>query len=274
MTNFSKILNFQNNLAQGKEAMAKTFAGQLFKSSPWFFHQLKNNELQEQNSEAIKIEVTEEIIAPEEKTIGQVVDQMVDYVHTKASEENTETVTLTNGQALVGKSANTQTESKEIEPVESPQDLVVDKETPHAKVAFVGEIPKDFNSDHPNIDLLSKMIGAMKLEEGSWQRLFLEKSLEEEALKHQEDSLFMHLHQSEVKVVVSLGAFATNLLMGKRERLSKVHGQLQKLNLNSGDITKELSVFPVFHPDLLQINPNMKRSAWIDLQKVMEFLNQ
>lgn len=274
MANFSKILNFQNNLAAGKEALSNTFAGRLFSESGWFFHQLQDAELEQNSIDPITVEPSEEIVAPEEKTIGQVVDQMVDYVHTKASEENSETVSLTNAEAVVGKSAATQTESKEIELIEDPLDLIIDKNTPNAKVAFVGEIPKDFNSDHPNIDLLSKMIGAMKLEEGSWQRLFLEKNLEEDKLKHQEDSLFMHLLQSEVSVVVSLGAFATNLLMGKRERLSKVHGQQQKLNLNTGDTTKELSVFPVFHPDLLQINPNMKRSAWIDLQKVMEFLNQ
>ena len=118
------------------------------------------------------------------------------------------------------------------------------------------------------------MIQAMKLEEGSWSRFFLEKNLEENDLEIQENSLYLQLLSSEIEIIVSLGAFATNMLMGKRERLSKIHGQLQKLTLEMSDQHKELSVFPVFHPDLLQINPNMKRSAWIDLQKVMEFLNK
>ena len=47
---------------------------------------------------------------------------------------------------------------------------------------------------------------------------------------------------------------------------SNIHGQF--FEKQYGDTA--FSLMPVFHPDFLVINPNMKRTAWADLQKVME----
>jgi len=123
-------------------------------------------------------------------------------------------------------------------------------------------------------DLLGRMIGAMKLTTGEFFRYPLNEALEnvsdlaanlenpDEATK----TLFSFIAEKRPKVVVSLGATVTNILLGRREKLSGIHGQFFEKQV--GDC--HFSLMPVFHPDFLVINPNMKRTAWIDLQKVME----
>lgn len=141
-------------------------------------------------------------------------------------------------------------------------------------VVFVGDTYKDGNGE----DLLGKMIQAMKLKSGEFFRIpFNEKMEDIFDLGHNlEDpnidtiDLFEKIKQYDPQYVVSLGATVTNILLGKREKLSSIHGQFfdQKINFNNQSYTYQL--MPIFHPDFLLINPNMKRTAWIDLQKIME----
>lgn len=140
------------------------------------------------------------------------------------------------------------------------------------KVIFVCEKPGDMNEENAGQDILSKMIMAMKLEKSHFMRIFINKDSDNPlAVWQQIINKFMNKSQL---TVVSMGAFTTNTLIGKKERLSKIHGKQIIYSYESGDNLLELSLFPVFHPDILQINPNMKRSAWIDLQKVMKHLVQ
>ena len=139
-------------------------------------------------------------------------------------------------------------------------------------VIFVGERPKDFSEDTKDSDLLSKMISAMKLPIGSFTRVFLD-SDKDLALKQWHHSLKKVSEVNNI-IVVSLGAMATNLILGRKERLSRIHGQEFQLVAQSEGKESQLSIYPVFHPDILQINPNMKRSAWLDLQKVMKKLEK
>lgn len=139
-----------------------------------------------------------------------------------------------------------------------------------AKVVFVGERPKDFDPDNPRVDLLSKMIQAMKLGEGEFARAFLDKDPGKAKLQWEE--LLKSLSDFNSIVIVTLGAMATNTVLNKKERLSRIHGKEFSIALERSSGALELKAFPVFHPDILQINPNMKRSAWMDLQKVMEVL--
>lgn len=147
---------------------------------------------------------------------------------------------------------------------------VVEPITEDCQIIFFGERPKDFSEENPKGDLLSKMIQAMKLKEGSYGRVFIEK--DNELAKAQWHETVLKCDGLEKMIVVSLGALATNTIMGKRERLSKVHGKEFQVLFEGEKGECVLQVFPVFHPDILQINPNMKRSAWLDLQKVMEKL--
>lgn len=123
-------------------------------------------------------------------------------------------------------------------------------------------------------DLLGRMISAMKLKTGEFFRFPLNEELEQVSdlaanLTNPDQAtreLFQFIQEKKPKVVVSLGAIITNILLGRREKLSGIHGQFFEKQI--GDC--HFSLMPVFHPDFLLINPNMKRTAWIDLQKVME----
>tara|TARA_Y100000768_G_scaffold388329_1_gene383584 strand:+ start:6418 stop:7458 length:1041 start_codon:yes stop_codon:yes gene_type:complete len=137
-------------------------------------------------------------------------------------------------------------------------------------VIFVGERPKDFDDENPKADLLSKMISAMKLKDTEYSRIFLSKDPD---MARSEWYKTLQLLDGRMQLcIVPLGAKATNTILGTKERLSKIHGQQVKFKIIGHKTEIDLSVYPVFHPDFLQINPNMKRSAWIDLQKVMGHL--
>ncbi len=137
-------------------------------------------------------------------------------------------------------------------------------------VLFVGERPKDFDDEHPKADLLSKMIRAMQLGDLEYSRIFLSS---ETAEAQGEWYKILELLDGRMQIcIVPLGAKACNTILGTKERLSKIHGQQFKFKVKGHKTNIDISVFPVFHPDFLQINPNMKRSAWIDLQKVMSHL--
>lgn len=160
---------------------------------------------------------------------------------------------------------------KEEELVSSVKPRLVDDLTSQTKVIFLGECPKDYNPDSPQDNLLGKMIAAMKLPQEHYCRAFITKDSD---VSYQEWLGLLKDLPSELKdvVVVTLGALATNTVLQKKERLSRIHGKEFTIALNGNSRDCSLRVFPVFHPDILQINPNMKRSAWLDLQKVMEVL--
>ena|GEM_PF-1784367 len=148
--------------------------------------------------------------------------------------------------------------------------LNADSSNFHVKVLFIGESPKDFNEEELGTDLLSKMIKAMKLSPDEFIKVFITKD-QEQAQKEWE-TVLSHLPEGNEFIVVSLGALATNITLGRKERLSRVHGQVFSKQLKGHEQDSIVHIYPVFHPDILKINPNMKRSAWIDLQKVMGHL--
>jgi uracil-DNA glycosylase family 4 len=119
--------------------------------------------------------------------------------------------------------------------------------------------------------LLSKMIAAMGLSEGEFRSIALERSrLEDPASSGVHDEIL----RSGARVVVCLGSMVTHALMGSLERLSKIHGQCfeKSFATSSGDVV--LNIVPLFHPSYLLINPNMKKTAWNDLQKVMTLIGK
>jgi len=66
------------------------------------------------------------------------------------------------------------------------------------------------------------------------------------------------------RVIVSLGAFATQVLLGTRVPISKVRGSWHDYD--------GVPVMPTFHPAYLLRNPGGKREVWQDIQTVMERL--
>ncbi|MAE58657.1 MAG: hypothetical protein CME69_07240 [Halobacteriovorax sp.] len=116
-------------------------------------------------------------------------------------------------------------------------------------------------------DLLGKMIMAMGLKEGDFVRAPLIK------IGEPYENAIRFIQFFKPKVVISLGATATNIILKEKLKLSNVHGQLSAQSIEINGETLQFSICPLFHPELLEINPNMKRTAWIDMQKVMTFIN-
>ncbi|AUN99464.1 hypothetical protein C0V70_15380 [Bacteriovorax stolpii] len=137
-------------------------------------------------------------------------------------------------------------------------------------VLFVG----DTYAEGKGEDLLGKMIQAMKLKPGEFNRIQFDEKLDDindlagnlTTPSAETTNLIEQIEKFKPEIVVSLGATVTNILLGKREKLSGIHGQFFDKSAGS----YHYNLMPLFHPDFLVINPNMKRTAWIDLQKVME----
>jgi uracil-DNA glycosylase family 4 len=70
------------------------------------------------------------------------------------------------------------------------------------------------------------------------------------------------------KVILPLGAKATNCLLRKEDKLSRVRGQF----IERAVLGETLTFVPLFHPERLLINPNMKSTTWDDLKKVINFI--
>jgi uracil-DNA glycosylase family 4 len=117
-------------------------------------------------------------------------------------------------------------------------------------------------------DLLAKMIQAMHLPSDAVLRV----TFDENTDTRQE--LLTTISKHRPKIVVSLGAVVTNILLQKKEKLSTIHGQLIAQEENQETSNWKYLLMPLFHPEFLLINPNMKRTAWNDLQKIMEFLTK
>jgi uracil-DNA glycosylase family 4 len=73
------------------------------------------------------------------------------------------------------------------------------------------------------------------------------------------------------EVVVTLGATATSKILKSNDRLSLVHGQFFTRKL--GD-ESSVQIVPLFHPSIIETNQNMKKTAWIDMQKIMKHLKK
>lgn len=107
--------------------------------------------------------------------------------------------------------------------------------------------------------LFSRMVGAMQLGE-SW---FLTDISDKTTDKIAREILYY-----QPNFIITLGAAPTQFLLDTESRLKNIHGQF--FDVQQGDYTGQL--MPLFSPKLLSTAPNMKKTAWTDMQKVMEQL--
>ncbi len=73
------------------------------------------------------------------------------------------------------------------------------------------------------------------------------------------------------EAIVTLGAKATNSVLMSQERLAMVHGQFFSRSIEG---VGHFQVVPLFHPSIIETNQNMKKTAWVDMQKIMKFLKK
>lgn len=60
-------------------------------------------------------------------------------------------------------------------------------------------------------------------------------------------------------------------ILKSNDRLSLVHGEFFTRKI--GDETS-IQVVPLFHPSIIETNQNMKKTAWVDMQKIMKHLKK
>ncbi len=142
---------------------------------------------------------------------------------------------------------------------------------------FIGEAP-GFDEDKqakPFVgkagQLLTKMIKAMGLKrEDVYIANILKcrppenRNPENEEIKQCFGYLEQQIKFVNPKVICTLGAFASQILLNTEEKISKLRGKTFEY--------KGIKVIPTFHPSYLLRNENMKKHAWNDLKLVMEIL--
>lgn len=117
--------------------------------------------------------------------------------------------------------------------------------------------------------LFGRMIKAMGLTSQSYVMSALTKEQEEDRILR--EHLISEILFFKPDFIVSLGAKATNELLGTEKRLKNIHGQFFDLNFqDQGAKMYKATLMPLFSPKLLHIAPNMKKTAWRDMQKLME----
>lgn len=122
--------------------------------------------------------------------------------------------------------------------------------------------------------MLSRMITAMKLEPQDYVLSPFKRQVSDAHSDLHWQGLLKELFDHEPRVVFLMGANVTATFMGKKERISKLHGQVIRRDFKFGGETRSLNLMPIFHPEYLLINSGMKRAAWEDFQRAMELMEK
>lgn len=148
---------------------------------------------------------------------------------------------------------------------------------PDARLMFVGEAP-GHNEDlqaRPFVgkagELLDKMVEAMGLtREGIYIANVIKcrppenRNPSTDEIEKCEPFIRQQIAAINPEVIVTLGKFGANTLLGRDGSLSQIRGTWQDLD--------GIPVMPTFHPAYLLRTPAAKRDAWADLQLVMKKL--
>lgn len=137
--------------------------------------------------------------------------------------------------------------------------------------AFLGDIIPYFFSGDACL-LFSNMAKAMGISEDKMAITSPLMSLQENEEKETLELFYQDIAFFNPKMIISLGAKTVKMLLKERKRIADVHGQLFKRDLNIEDRMSTFTIMPLFHPGFLVANPNMKKAAWIDLQKAMKLI--
>ncbi len=122
--------------------------------------------------------------------------------------------------------------------------------------------------------MLSRMISAMKLSPTDYVLSPFKRQVSDPESDPYWQSLLMELFNHKPKVIFLMGANVTATFMGKKERISKLHGQVIRRDFKLGTQVHSMNLMPIFHPEYLLINSGMKRAAWEDFQRAMEIMEK
>jgi DNA polymerase len=155
--------------------------------------------------------------------------------------------------------------------------VVVGAGNPDADLMFVGEAP-GFHEDKNGVpfvgaagQLLGKLLAGIGLQRDD---VYIANVLKcrppgnrdplPEEIAACESHLFRQLELIRPKVVATLGNFATKLLSGRPEGITRVHGREQQVVLGGNPVT----LFPIFHPAAALYTPRMLETLQQDFAKI------
>jgi uracil-DNA glycosylase len=155
--------------------------------------------------------------------------------------------------------------------------LVFGQGNPNARLMFIGEAPgfEEDKQGQPFVgasgQLLVRMIEAMTL---TRDQVYITNILKCRPTENRNPLpeeinacfpfLIRQIESVKPEVICTLGAFATQALLGKHDGVSRLRGRFHDY--------RSFKVMPTFHPAYLLRNPASKREAWGDLQKIMTLL--
>ena len=148
----------------------------------------------------------------------------------------------------------------------------------HAQLMFVGEAPGR-DEDIKGVpfvgragQLLTKIIESIDLSRESVYianvikcRPPQNRNPENDEVETCQPFLFSQIDAIKPKVIVALGAFAAQTLLGSTETISQLRGKVYEY--------RGASLIPTFHPAFLLRSPTRKRDVWEDMKKAREVLN-
>ena len=85
-----------------------------------------------------------------------------------------------------------------------------------------------------------------------------------------ESHLFRQIELIQPKVVATLGNFATKLLSGKPDGITRVHGREQEVVLGGSRVL----LYPIFHPAAALYTPRMLDVLHADFERLPELLGR
>ena len=157
--------------------------------------------------------------------------------------------------------------------------IVFGSGNPKAQLMFIGEGPgaEEDTQGLPFVgaagQLLDKMIVAMGFQRDDVYIANVIKCRPPQNRNPEDDEILAcspflkaQIQSIRPKIIVTLGKFATQYLCETQIPITKIRGQFRDY--------QGIPVMPTFHPAFLLRNPEMKRPAWEDLQKVMQALRQ
>jgi DNA polymerase len=155
--------------------------------------------------------------------------------------------------------------------------------SPDADLMFVGEAP-GFHEDQQGIPfvgqagkLLDKLLGGIGLTRAD---VFVANVLKcrppgnrdplPEEIAACEPHLFRQIELIEPKLVATLGNFATKLLSGKPQGITRVHGYEQEVTLGA----RTVLLYPIYHPAAALYTPSMLKVLEEDFARIPALLER
>jgi uracil-DNA glycosylase family 4 len=152
---------------------------------------------------------------------------------------------------------------------------------PDAELMFVGEAP-GFHEDQQGIPfvgqagkLLERLLASIGLER---KDVFIANVLkcrppgnrdpQPDEIAACEPHLFRQIELIEPKLVATLGNFATKLLSGKPQGITRVHGQEQEATLGASRVL----LYPIYHPAAALYTPAMLKVLEADFARIPQLL--